>query len=105
MTHGSVVRSALIAALIPVLAYYAGDIVIWGGMLPLWHWGLPAVGFTAATVAAIAAKSLSPSQGARMLGALETLARYLVAYLLVIYGMNKLLPGQWFRLKEKMASH
>jgi len=94
MKFGQVLRLLLMAALSPLLLYYAGDLLIGDGTWPLWHWILTASALVAAAVAG-AVMFWWPQRLNGLLRVSEVLVRYCVAFLLISYALNKMIPGQF----------
>ena len=88
-------RLLLIEALTPPLLYYVGDLLLGEGMWPVWHWMLAATALVAAGLAGIATCWWPPHRVNGLLRGSEVLVRYCVAYLLMFYAVNKILPGQF----------
>lgn len=83
------------AALTPPLLYYVGNFVFGWGVRPVWHWKLAAAAVVAAGLAGIAAFWWPPPRVDKLLRGSEVLVRYCVAFLLVSFALNKVIPGQF----------
>jgi len=83
------------AALTPPLLYYVSIFVFGWGMWPVWHWRLAAAAVVAAGLAGIAAFWWPPPRVDKLLRGSEVLVRYCVAFLLVSFALNKIIPGQF----------
>ena len=92
---GNVLRILSLAALIPPLAYYAGDLLIGQGMWPVaWSWRLSLAAGLAAGLATAALRWF-PRARDTLPRVLEPIVRYGVAYLFLTYAVNKVAPGQF----------
>src|SRR6266576_4322695 len=94
MKLGQILRLLLMAALTPPLVYYLSDLLIGQGMWPLRHWILNASAVIAAAVAGVV-MFCWPQRGSGLLRVSEVLVRYCVAFLLISYALNKMIPGQF----------
>jgi len=93
MKFGQGLRLVFMAGLTPPLVYYVG-ILAGGGAWPLPHWMLTATALVAAAVAGVV-MFWWPERLSGLLRVLEALLRYCVAFLLITYALNKMIPGQF----------
>ncbi|MGI8785835.1 MAG: hypothetical protein ACR2L2_19540 [Acidobacteriota bacterium] len=95
MTSGKILRLLLMAALTPPLLYHVRNLAFGWGMWPVWHWMLTAAAILAAGLAGAAAFWWPAQRVNKLLQGLEVLARYCVAFLLIFFAINKVIPGQF----------
>ena len=88
-------RLSILSALAVVMLYYVGDVLVGQGMWPIWEWRLRVAALAAAAVGGIAASSLPRKRRQLIIAGAAILLRYSVAFLLIWYAVDKIVPGQF----------